>query len=178
MSAGAVESLTSPPSPPPVSFTDEVPCSSEASSMKYDGIIEKSVMPSIGLLMRMPFHVTCVCEGPVPRNDTVERVARPYCLTKIGELKVSTSAIDRAMFSFRIRESSRVSCTPMLFIGRRPQTGTSRMVTTPFSRHEAVPVSDRSDCARSSAGNSSSAMIVTLFLMAYFQQNAPGAMPA
>ena len=178
MSAGAVESLTSPPSPPPVSFTDEVPCSNEASSMKYDGIIEKSVMPSIGLLMRMPFHVTCVCEGPVPRNDTVERVARPYCLTKIGELKVSTSAIDRAMFSFRIRESSRVSCTPMLFIGRRPQTGTSRMVTTPFSRHDAAPVSDRSDCARSSAGNSSSAMIATLFLMAYFQQNAPGAMPA
>ena len=33
-SAGRVESLTAPPRPPPVSLTDEVPCSSEASSMK------------------------------------------------------------------------------------------------------------------------------------------------
>ncbi len=31
----------------------------------------------MGLLMRMPFHVTCVCDGPVPRNDTVDSVARP-----------------------------------------------------------------------------------------------------
>ena len=36
-----VESLTAPPRPPPASLTEEVPCSSEASSMKYDGIIEK-----------------------------------------------------------------------------------------------------------------------------------------
>ena len=53
--------------------------------------------------MRMPFHVTCVCDGPVPRNDTVESVARPYCLTKTGVLNVSTSAIERAMFSLRSR---------------------------------------------------------------------------
>lgn len=66
----------------------------------------------------MPFHVTCVCDGPVPRNDTVERVARPYCLTKTGVLNVSASAIERAMFSLRIAESSFVSSTPMLFIGR------------------------------------------------------------
>ena len=32
--AGEVESLTRPPKPPPVSFTDDVPCSSEASSIK------------------------------------------------------------------------------------------------------------------------------------------------
>ncbi len=179
--AGAVDSFTSPPNPPPASFTDEVPCSSEASSMKYEGIIEKSVMPSIGLLMRMPFHVTCVCEGPVPRNDTVESVARPYCLTKIDELKVSTSAIDRAMFSFRTTESNFVSCTPMLFIGRWPHTGTSRMATTPFSRHAAAPVSlaDWSDCARSSAGSNRNANNMTLFFISfrYFQQNAPGVTP-
>ena len=63
-------------------------------------------MPSIGELMRMPFHTTCVCEGPVPRNATVESVARPYCLMKIDELNVSTSAIDRAMLSCRTSVSS------------------------------------------------------------------------
>lgn len=36
-----------------------------------------SVMPSIGLLMRIPFHVTWVCEGEVPRKATVDNVARP-----------------------------------------------------------------------------------------------------
>lgn len=34
-------------------------------------------MPSIGLLMRIPFHVTWVCEGEVPRKATVDNVARP-----------------------------------------------------------------------------------------------------
>ena len=98
--------------------------------MKYDGIIEKSVMPSIGELMRMPFHVTCVCEGDVPRNATVESVARPYCLTKIEVLNVSTSAIDRAMFSCSTVVSSFVCCTPISFIGRRAVTLTSRIGTT------------------------------------------------
>lgn len=59
-------------------------------------------MPSIGELIRIPFHVTCVCEGDVPRNATVERVARPYCLTKIDVLKVRMSAIESAMFSCNI----------------------------------------------------------------------------
>ena len=138
--------------------------------------------------MRMPFHVTCVCDGPVPRNDTVERVARPYCLTKTGVLNVSASAIERAMFSLRIAESSFVSSTPMLFIGRRPQTGTSRMAMAPFPRHSPAPafcgVSGTSDgagspCARSSAGNSSIQRnkAVVFMLSGYFQQNAPGATP-
>ena len=138
--------------------------------------------------MRMPFHVTCVCDGPVPRNDTVERVARPYCLTKTGVLNVSASAIERAMFSLRNAESSFVSSTPMLFIGRRPQTGTSRMAMAPFPRHSPAPafcgVSGASDaagspCARSSAGNSSIQRnkAVVFMLSGYFQQNAPGATP-
>ena len=156
--------------------------------MKYDGIIEKSVMPSIGELMRMPFHVTCVCEGDVPRNATVESVARPYCLTKIEVLNVSTSAIDRAMFSCSTVVSSFVCCTPISFIGRRPQTGTSRMAMAPFPRHSPAPafcgVSGTSDgagspCARSSAGNSSIQRnkAVVFMLSGYFQQNAPGATP-
>ena len=38
---------------------------------------EKSTCPSIGELIFMPFHVTCVCEGAVPRNEAVASVARP-----------------------------------------------------------------------------------------------------
>ena len=87
-------------------------------------------MPSIGELMRMPFHTTCVCEGPVPRNATVESVARPYCLMKIDELKVSTSAIDRAIFSCRTSVSSCVFCTPISFMGFTPVTPTARIGST------------------------------------------------
>ena len=54
--------------------------------MQERSLIEKSVMPNIGELSRMPFHVTWVCEGEVPRNEAVESVARPYCLMKIEEL--------------------------------------------------------------------------------------------
>ena len=39
---------------------------------------------------------------------------------KMEELKVSTSAIDKAMFSFSTTESIFVFCTPMSFIGRFP----------------------------------------------------------
>ena len=92
------------------------------------------------------------------------------------------------MFSLRIAESSFVSSTPMLFIGRRPQTGTSRMAMAPFPRHSPAPafcgVSGASDgagspCARSSAGNSSIQRnkAVVFMLSGYFQQNAPGATP-
>ena len=38
---------------------------------------EKSTCPSIGELTFMPFQVTCVWEGAVPRNEAVESVARP-----------------------------------------------------------------------------------------------------
>ena len=156
--AGPVASFTTPPRAPPVSLTDEVPWSSAASSMKYEGIIEKSVMPSIGLLMRMPFHVTCVCEGPVPRNETVESVARPYCLTKSGELKVRMSAIERAMFCRRTVESSCVFWTPISCIGRRPQTGTSRMAIVRCTLRVSLPVPAfglSGDWAESIAGSSS-----------------------
>ena len=40
-------------------------------------MVEKSVIPSIGLVSGMPFHVTCVWLGDVPRKATVESVARP-----------------------------------------------------------------------------------------------------
>ena len=70
-------STTAPPSAPPVTPIEEAPCSSVAASMKNAGIIEKSTVPSIGELIRIPFHVTCVCEGDVPRNSAVASVARP-----------------------------------------------------------------------------------------------------
>ena len=89
-------------------------------------------MPSIGLLMRMPFHVTCVCDGPVPRNDTVERVARPYCFDenrcverqRVGHREGDVLLEDRRV-EFRLLDAD-------AFIGRRPQTGTSRMAMAPF----------------------------------------------
>ena len=40
-------------------------------------------MPSMGELIFMPFHVTWVCEAAVPRKETVARLPRPYCLTKM-----------------------------------------------------------------------------------------------
>ena len=116
-----------PPRPPPVTFTEEVPCSSDASSMKYDGIIEKSVMPSMGELIFMPFHVTCVCDGDVPRKDAVESVARPYCLMKTVELNVRASASERAMLSCSTAESRWVRCTPICFMGRAAETSTCSM---------------------------------------------------
>ena len=98
-------------------------------------------MPSMGELMRMPFHVTWVCEGDVPRKATVERVARPYCLTKIEVLKVSTSAIERAIFSCSATVSSLVCCMPISFIGRRAVIPTSPIGTTNegLSFHQPLP---------------------------------------
>lgn len=106
--------------------------------MKYDGMVEKSVMPSIGVLIRMPFHVTCVWPGDVPRNVTVDSVARPWLLTNTEELNVSMSAIDSATFSFSAAESMAVFCTPISFIGRRPHTMAScsrctRRVSCPWA---------------------------------------------
>ena len=34
-------------------------------------------MPNSGEFMLMPFHITCVCEAPVPRSETVAIVPRP-----------------------------------------------------------------------------------------------------
>ena len=48
--------------------------------------MEKSVIPSIGELSFIPFQSTWVWEADVPRNDTVDWVARPYCFTKTEEL--------------------------------------------------------------------------------------------
>ena len=48
-------------------------------------------MPSMGELIFMPFHVTCVCEGAVPRNEAVAIVPRPYDLMNTGVLCDSRS---------------------------------------------------------------------------------------
>ena len=38
-------------------------------------MVEKSVIPSIGLLMRIPFHVTWVCEGEMCIRDSISALA-------------------------------------------------------------------------------------------------------
>ena len=53
------------------------PWSSVARSMKAEGMVEKSVEPSIGLEMSMPFQLTRVCAAEVPRKAMVLWVARP-----------------------------------------------------------------------------------------------------
>ncbi len=40
-------------------------------------MVEKSTIPSMGELIFIPFHVTCVWDGEVPLKDAVDRVARP-----------------------------------------------------------------------------------------------------
>ena len=88
-----------PPIPAEVRVSDEAPCRSEASSIRYEGSIEKSVSPIAGELTGNPFQVTAVWEGAVPRKATVDKVARPEVLTKTEELKPRTSAIERDMLS-------------------------------------------------------------------------------
>ncbi len=75
--AEPVESFTRPPMPPPTSPRLDEPWTRAALSTMNDGIIEKSVVPSMGEEMRMPFQVTCVCDEEVPLKFTVDRVARP-----------------------------------------------------------------------------------------------------
>ena len=77
--------LTAPPRPPDVSARDAGPCSREALSVRNDGIMEKSAIPSIGELIFIPFHSTCVWEEEVPLNETVDNDARPDCFTKTEE---------------------------------------------------------------------------------------------
>lgn len=48
--------------------------------------MEKSVMPSMGELIFIPFQSTWVCEDEVPRNDTVESDDLPDCFTNTAEL--------------------------------------------------------------------------------------------
>ena len=91
---------------------------------------EKSTWPKSGELTFMPFHVTCVCEGEVPRNEAVASVARPYDLMKIVEPEVSASASDEEMLSRRTMLSSFVRWTPISFIGRVPVISTRSMSRT------------------------------------------------
>ena len=134
--------------------------------------MEKSVIPSIGLLIRIPFHVTWVWLGDVPRNATVESVARPKLFTKIEELNVSTSAIDRAILSLSASVSIVVFCTPISFMGRLIRTVTSSMEYR-FSGSCAKSVAERS-IDRNSTERIARSMIGSRF---YFQQNAPGFIP-
>ena len=91
---------------------------------------EKSTWPKSGELTFMPFHVTCVCEGAVPRNEAVAIVPRPYDLMNTGVLCVSASASDEEMLSRRTMLSSFVRWTHISFIGRVPVISTRSMSRT------------------------------------------------
>ena len=84
-------------------------------SVPFMGFVEH---PSLTLAILV--MLTAFSYGIKLLREAVESVARPYCLTKIEELKFSTSAIERAIFSFSTTESNLVCCTPISFIGRRP----------------------------------------------------------
>ena len=106
--------------------------------MKNEGIIEKSVIPSIGDFIFMPFHSTCVCDAEVPLKDTVDMEALPYCLTKREELYDRISAMEMEMFSFRARLSNLVSAIPVSLSGRKPLTVDSCRVSA-TSRGDSGP---------------------------------------
>lgn len=84
-------------------------------------------MPSMGELIFMPFHVTCVCEGAVPRNEAVAIVPRPYDLMNTGVLCDSRSPKLLVTFCRSATESRFIFVTPMS-ARRRPVT------TASFSR--------------------------------------------
>ena len=65
-------------------------------------------MPNRGEFIRMPFHVTRVCEAPVPRSDTVAIVPRPYDLMNTGVLWASISAREKVTSSCRSVSSNTV----------------------------------------------------------------------
>ena len=69
---------------------------------------ERSIMPNRGEFIRMPFHVTRVCEAPVPRSDTVAIVPRPYDLMNTGVLWASISASEKVTSSCRSVSSNTV----------------------------------------------------------------------
>lgn len=75
--------------------------------------MEKSTIPNMGLLRSMPFQLTAVCEGAVPRSEAVARVARPDDLMNIVLFLANTSAIDNVTLSVRTCSLSGLFCTPI-----------------------------------------------------------------
>ena len=153
VSRGRVASVIAPPVLRLQAWSDEVPCSSSASSTKWAGIIEKSVMPITGEVMRMPFQSTWVCSGAVPRNEAVASVPRPYCLMKTVELCDRMSAIDRRCSRAAPPYRSPVRWMPICFMGRRRAlTDTSRIETVRTGSSGAAAA----DAARSSVARGGS----------------------
>ena len=81
--------------------------------MKKAGIREKSAVPSMGELISIPFQRTLVCDGAVPRSDTVDMDERPCCLMNTAELYDSRPASEDEMFLFRAVLSILVSNIPV-----------------------------------------------------------------
>ncbi len=137
--------------------------------------------------MRMPFHVTCVCDGPVPRNDTVERGRAAVLLDENRCVERQRVGHREGDVLLEDRRVGFVSSTPMLFIGRRPQTGTSRMsdgafpaplppgVLRGFRRVGRRRLALRPPAPETAASKETRRLF--FMLSGYFQQNAPGATP-
>ena len=139
---------------------------------------EKSTIPSIGELSGIPFHVTCVCDGAVPRIDTVAIVPRPYDFIKVLAFCMRMSPIESDMLSCRAVVSSLECWSPMSRIRRRPRTSILSIFT--FSSESRG--SDRCPAnALAGRSRSSAAAIVCMNRRAIYstclKQNAPGLMP-
>ena len=72
--------------------------------------MEKSTIPNMGLLRSMPFQLTAVCEGAVPRSEAVARVARPDDLMNIVLFLANTSAIDNVTLSDKQEKEWEKAC--------------------------------------------------------------------
>lgn len=123
-------------------------------SIRQEGIIEKSVIPSIGFESAIPFHDTCVCDGALPRIDAVESDERPELFINMVELSESTSASELVTDSWSTAASS------VLF-------------WVPISRNEGVAVTTiestqtvfSTSCAETvAAANSANENIAALFV--------------
>ena len=83
----------------------------------------------------MPFQLTVVWEGAVPRSEAVERVALPDDLMKIVLFWASTSAIVAERLSLKTLSFIMLFCTPM---SRSERAALTTISSTSTVRKESV----------------------------------------
>src|SRR5699024_8848733 len=81
-----------PPPPKAVLGTPELTCISEK---KLAGSSDRSVCPSIGLLIGIPSQRTWICSAERPRCDAVAKPPGPFPLINRDDSALSTSATDK-----------------------------------------------------------------------------------
>ena len=84
----------------------------------------------MGLPSEMPFQLTAVCEGAVPRIEAVASEARPEDFTKTGLFCERISAIEVAMLLLSTSWLSGLFWVPMSRSERKPRTSTRSTLTT------------------------------------------------